>query len=231
MVDRQQNIANKGWGDSMCLDNGSLIDNAVFLCKYKLKYPNETVRFIIWQKDVNDPGIEDATSSNPSHEGIGEIADSRMVDCLAVYTKGSELHVRHPRCGDLMQDDYKASQIRTLTNKQLCRSVSGKIIDEQPVGSLASFEVHQTARPKSVSGDDNNLQVYYAQAQLKEIGTTAIVVPATEQTGPNNDKMLIFAINHTFYVWRPYFGAYRLAKDAFTQLGIKPDQIADSATH
>jgi len=47
-------------------------------------------------------------------------------------------------------------------------------------------------------------------------------VPAAEKTSPNNDLMLIFyGGEQTWFVWRPYYGAYRLKKDAYAKFGIK----------
>jgi hypothetical protein len=250
---RQATIEKNGYKDFMCLNNGSLIDNMVFLCKYRIAHPTEIIRFIIWQKNTWNPrmgilkqaaeagglgspdlaqheGLEDPTQDNAAHVGIGDIADSRMIDDLAVYTSGNELHAHGSRLGDQVYPDFKAAQIRKLTNEDLTVATNDMIV-EPPQGSMAEGTVHASSMPIGVDGDDANLQVYYAQSKLKEISVPSIVVPATEKTGPNTDKMLIFAIGQNFYVWRPYYGAYRLKKESLAQFGIKQDQIADSVTH
>lgn len=253
MVDRQATIEKKGHKDFMCLNNGSLIDNLVFLCKYRIAHPTEIIRFIIWQKNAWNPqleilkqayfngggvgtvdnsqheGLEDPANDNAAHVGIGDIADSRMIDDLAVYTSGKELHAHGSRLGDQVYPDFKAAQIRKLTNEDLTVATNEMIV-EPPQGSMAEATVHASSLPIGVDGDDDNLQVYYAQLKLKEVSVPSIVVPATEKTGANCDKMLIFAIGQNFYVWRPYYGAYVLAKKAYAQFGIKPEAIATSTT-
>ena len=252
MVNRQATIEKKGHKDFMCLNNGSLIDNMVFLCKYRIAHPTEIIRFIIWQKNTWNPrmgilkqaaeagglgspdlaqheGLEDPTQDNAAHVGIGDVADSRMIDSLAVYTSNEELHAHGSRLGDQVYPFFKVSQIRKLTNEDLTLATNDMIV-EPPQGSMAEATIHASSLPISVAGDDDNLQVYYAQSKLKEIGVPSIVVPATEKTGANCDKMLIFAIGQNFYVWRPYYGAYRLSKDAYAKFGIKPEAIATSTT-
>jgi hypothetical protein len=210
------------WAGFMRLDNGVMIDNIVFFCKYQTTHPNELARFVMWQG--SNPVI-----SNEYHYGIGEIADSRMIDSFLVYTSGDDLHVRHTLWGDRIYGFYKASQIYTLTENELRAQTKDMISITQGFEVQDAGVTHQGETPQGIGGDDPNLQVYYAEKKLKEVGMTAFVVPATDRTGPNNDLMLIFGVGHNFYVWRPYYGAYHLATAAYAKLGIK--EVANAATH
>ncbi len=75
--------------------------------------------------------------------------------------------------------------------------------------------------PNSIYGDDANLQVYYAAERLKEIGAIASILPATDRTGPRNTLLLIFAIDQTYFAYRPTWGIYRLSPEGVRQLGLK----------
>jgi hypothetical protein len=213
------------WAGFMRLDNGVLIDSILFLCKYKAAHPNELVRLVIIQ--TNHLGMEGR------HDGFGDIVSSVKLDCFLVYTSGDELHARDVRYGDRVYPDFKARQIRTLSDERLFRGTNEFLESTHgfaPVNAADVFHynrsIHDHEVPGSVAGDDPNLQVRYAEAKLKEVGMTAFVVPATESTGPNNDLMLMFCANHVFYVWRPYFGAYRLSKDTYAKFGIR--EVADA---
>ncbi len=206
------------WAGFMRLDNGVLIDNILLLCRYKAAHPNELVRLVLMQ--TGRPG---------RHDGMGNIVSSAKLDCFLVYTSGDELHARDVRYGDRVYPDFKAAQIRTLSDYMLFRATNDFLEIthgyEPPPNAgdpmRSNRKIHDHEIPGSVAGDDPNLQVRYAEAKLKEVGMTAFVVSATESTGPNNDLMLMFCANHVFYVWRPYWGAYRLSKDAYAQFGIK----------
>jgi len=206
------------WAGFMRLDNGSFLDNIFFCHQYKSAHPNELVRLVTWMR-------QGSLTSNPYHYGIGEITDSIMIENILVYTARDELHVRDTRLGDRVYSNFKASQIFTLTDHRLRQAAAQMIIPPPPMGSLRPLVT--TYIPDTVAGDDPNLQVRYAEAKLKEVGITAFVVPATDRTGPNNDLMLIFGVDHNFYVWRPYYGAYHLSKDSYAKFGIR--EVVDAA--
>jgi hypothetical protein len=207
------------WAGFMRLDNGGLVDNILFLCKYKAAHPNELARLVMWQG-------HNPVTSNVYHYGIGEIADSRMISGFLVYTAGDELHARDTLWGDRIFGFFKASQINILTDREL-RAATGEMINiTQGYESRTQIVTHKNEVAQSVTGDDPNLQVRYAEAKLKAVGMTAFVIPATDRTGPNNDLMLVFGVAHTFFVWRPYYGAYHLSKDAYAKFGIR--EVADA---
>jgi len=230
MVTRQGTLEKHGWGTLLCLENGTLIDNVVFLCNYKLQHPHELVRLILWQApgdsmlNANGGITVDMSGRDSLVDGVGPIVNSHHIINIAVYTSGKELHVRAPERGgdhgEAIYPDFSASELRHLSDKALMDFGT----PEDPKVFVNGF----TNNPDSVAGDDGNLQVYYAQTRLKQIGTTALVVPATFDTSPTNDKMLIFAVYHTFYVWRPYYGAFRLKAEVLAQFGISPMEIAAS---
>ncbi len=191
IIDRQGSIEKHGWGQLLCLERGDFIDNVVFLCDYKLHHPKELVRLILWQAPNSRSNITTMQSDwDLLTAGVGPIVNSHHIITLAVYTSGKELHVRAPeRGGDHGEGIYpffSASELRHLSDKDLIR------------GARDAFVNIFTGNPDSVAGDDANLQVYYAQERLKQIGVTAIVVPATFDTSLTNDKMLIFSVYHTF---------------------------------
>ncbi len=224
-LDAREKIIEKDtqfWAGFMRLDNGVLIDNTLFASKYMAAHPNEIVRLV---------GLQVGLAGH--HEGVGDLATGRKLDCFLVYTSGDELHARDVRYGDRVYPDFKASQIHTLSDKTLLRNTEefleithGVAAPNGPAALAFDRSIHDHEIPLSVSGDDPNLQVRYAEAKLKEIGMTTFVVPATESTGPHNNLMLIFGTGHTFFVWRPYFGGYHLAKDAYAKFGIR--EVADA---
>ena len=213
---RAKIMAKKPWGDFMCLDNGVLIDNTLFASKYMAAHPKEIVRLVGLQV-----GLEGR------HDGVGDMADGNNLDCFLVYTSGDELHARDVRYGDRVYPDFKARQIRTLSDDKLLRNTIEFLetthgYAPNDVVDVLRYErsIDDHAVPVAVSGDDPNLQVRYAEAKLKEVGMTTFVVPATERTSPNNDLMLIFGTGHEFFVWRPFYGAFHLSKAAYAKFGI-----------
>jgi hypothetical protein len=202
---REKTRERKGWGTSMCIENGNVIDALVFLGEYSAKHPTEQTRLVVWQTQ----GI----ASNPYHYGIGDIAASRHLNALGVYTSGGAVWGHYPRCDDCILKDIHPSEINTISDRSLQAASDELRIQYQHAG------VPQI--PEGIDGDDPNLQVNYAEARLRSIGATAFVVPATERTGPKCDLMLIFAVGTKFFAYRPTYGVYQLKKDALTQLGIK----------
>jgi hypothetical protein len=202
---RDKTRARKGWGASMCIENGNVIDVLVFLGEYSAKHPTEQTRLVVWQTQ----GI----ASNPYHYGIGDIAASRHLNALGVYTSGGKVWGHYPRCDDCILTDIHPSEINTISDKSL-QAASGELRVQYQQAGVPKI-------PEGIAGDDPNLQVYYAEARLRAIGATAFVVPATERTGPKCDLMLIFAVGTKFFAYRPTYGVYQLKKDALTQLGIK----------
>jgi hypothetical protein len=202
---RDKTREKKGWGTSMCIENGNVIDALVFLGEYSAKHPTEQTRLVVWETQ----GI----ASNPYHYGIGEIAASRHLNALGVYTSGGEVWGHYSRCEDRVLPDIHANEINTVSDKSL-KGASDTLRSQSQLAGIPPI-------PEGVDGDDPNLQVNYAEARLRSIGATAFVVPATERTGPKCDLMLIFAVGTKFFAYRPTYGVYQLKKDALTQLGIK----------
>lgn len=190
----------KGWGDFLCLRGADLIDNLVFLCEYKSAHPNEQIRIVIWE-----------TAVNQYHDGIGSIAGSRKLDCIGLYTSGDELHGRRPSWGDRIYPFFKAKDISTL-----------------PVDEVRHEYLFGNRIPNTISGDDENMQVYFAEQKLQEIGATAFVRPATEKIGSKNNLMLIFSVDQTYFVYRPMWGVYKISDDGVKRLGI--NQQPEGAT-
>jgi hypothetical protein len=209
---REKIMAKKPWGDFMCLNNGGLIDNFLFAYKYKAEHPNELVRLVMWSE-------KDEVAGNMYYYGIGQIADCGMISAFLVYTSGDDLHARCTLWGDRVYPYFKARQISRLKDREL-RSETWDMIRMAQCSDVGVTHANETAQ--GLAGDNPNLQVRYAEAKLKEVGMPGFVVPAAEKTSPNNDLMLIFyGGEQTWFVWRPYYGAYRLKKDAYAKFGIK----------
>jgi len=196
----------KGWGSFLCLENGALVDALVFLCEYKSDHPDEKIRIVMWE-----------TAANQYHYGIGNIAASRKLDAVAVYTSGSQLRARHPSWGDRVYAFFHADQISAIPDKQILREDK----DLRILGGRI---------PSSIYGDDDNLQVYCAEQRLREIGAPVFVRPATEKTGAKNNLMLIFAVDQTYFAYRPAWGIYKLSDEGIKQLGLKPPVDGKSIT-
>jgi len=64
--------------------------------------------------------------------------------------------------------------------------------------------------PSELPGDTENLQVYYAEQRLREIGVPTQIQPATFRTHKADDIQLIFAIKNARYVYCPQFGVFQL---------------------
>jgi hypothetical protein len=211
LAERDKIRETKGWGGFLCIKNGSLIDSAVFLAEYKAKHPNEQIRLVSWKHS------ELTGFLHP--QGFGDIvADSeRPVLAFAVYTLGDELHIRNPYCSDHVSAFDQPKDITTLSERHLTKE-------------YVEFcrETGRSRAGSSLDGDDENLQVDYAEMRLKAAGVSAFIIPATEEAGPDCNLILIFTINGSVYAYRPNNGLFELSKDAFTKL--ENQQVADPNT-
>jgi hypothetical protein len=228
LAERDKIREKKGWGGFLCIKNGSLIDSAVFLAEYKAKHPNEQIRLVSWKHSANEhlrpEGLNDGLRPKRSEDGVhpqgfGDIVadDERPVFAFSVYTSGDELHIRSPYCSDHVCSIDQAKDIATLSDRQLTKEYV-EFCRETGRGRAGS----------SLDGDDENLQVDYAEMRLKAAGVPAFIIPATEEAGPSCNLILIFTINGSVYAYRPNNGLFELSKDAFTTL--ENQQVADPNT-
>jgi hypothetical protein len=216
---RDKIIEAKGWGGFLCIKNGSLIDSAVFLAEYKVKHPNEQIRLVTW-KHSDTARIHRKRMKDGMHpQGFGDLVadDERPVNAFAVYTLGDELHIRNPYCGDHVCSFDQAKDIATVSERELTKE-------------YAEFcrEAGRSRAGSSLDGDDENLQVYYAEMRLKAISVPAFIIPATEEAGPDCNLILIFTIHENVFAYRSNNGLFELSKDAFTRL--ESQQVADTST-
>jgi len=215
----------KGWGGFLCIKNGSLIDSAVFLAEYKVKHPNEQIRLVSWKHSAPanarlNKKLQPKMAGGGLHpQGFGDIVadEERPVVAFAVYTSGDELHIRSPYCDDHVCAFGHAKDITTLSDKELM---------EEYVEFCKATGRSRAA--SSLDGDDENLQVHYAETRLKATGVPAFIIPATEEAGPDCNLILIFTIHGSVFAYRPNNGLFELSKDAFTKL--ESQQIADTNT-
>ncbi|HXB02277.1 MAG TPA: hypothetical protein VNV15_05600 [Opitutaceae bacterium] len=229
LAERDKICEAKGWGGFLCIKNGSLIDSAVFLADYKAKHPNEQIRLVTWKHSALDrrarpnefkAGLRPKKLEEGVHpQGFGDIVadEERPVNAFAVYTLGDELHIRNPHCGDHVSAFDQAKDITTLSDRELIKEYEEFRIpgDTNTVGSR-------------LDGDDENLQLNYAEMRLKAAGVPAFIIPATEAAAPDGNLILIFTIHESVFAYRPNHGLFELSKDAFTQL--ESQQVADTST-
>jgi hypothetical protein len=227
LAERDKKCEAKGRGGFLCIKNGSLIDSAVFLADYKTKHPNEQVRLVSWKHSDLErrarpnefkAGLRPKKLGEGIHpQGFGDIVDDeeRPVNAFAVYTLGDELHIRNPHCGDRVSAFDQAKDITTLSDRELIKEYEEFHIpgDTNTVGNR-------------LDGDDENLQVSYAEMRLKAAGVPAFIIPATEEARPDGNLILIFTIHGSVFAYRPNNGLFELSKDAFTKL--ESQQVAET---
>ncbi len=195
LAERDKIRETKGWGGFLCIKNGSLIDSAVFLAEYKVKHPNEQIRLVSWkhsalERGLRPQGLKDGLRPKGYVDGIhpqgfGDIVadDERPVVAFAVYTFGDELHIRSPYCSDHVCSLDQAKDITTLSDRQLTKE-------------YVEFcrETGRSRAGSNLDGDDENLQVDYAEMRLKAAGVpAALLFQPPKEPGPDCNLILIFS--------------------------------------